>query len=565
MTVHEIINSEDFIDLRVEYTEEIDNMVKSSNDIFSFHNVAREYGILYIHKDRLASFLSQMTGRIKYDFPAPMGILDNLSLGESGIEYIHSQPYVQLRGLGVAIGIIDTGIDYTHPAFIKPNNTTKILRIWDQTIEGTPPTGLHFGHEYTSEDINRALQSSDPLSIVKQTDVIGHGTFLSGIAAGYDKTGTFKGVAPDADLIIVKVKPAKQNLKDYWMILKEDALVYQSTDIMLGLRYVIQIANLLQKPLVATNSFGTSQGPHDGSGISSGSIEDISHRRGFAVVSAAGNEGIAGHHISGIVSEQTKTHDIELKIGNNEKGCMIEIWIPAPDIMSVLVRSPLNEYVEMIPERFISNETRQLLFEKTEITIEYDLANFRNGDQVIFIKLREPTPGIWTITLRSHVYLTGKFDAWLPLKTWIEEDTYFLDPDPNCTVTMPGSFSSVITVGAYDHRDGSLFIESGRGPSRIGYIRPDLVAPGVNIGAPGLMGDYASFSGTSAATAIVAGSAALLLEWGIVREKDPSMNTYKVRNYLIGGARREKNILYPNNIWGYGKLDLRGAFNMMRF
>lgn len=564
MTAHEIACSEDFIDLVVEYTNEIAEMVETDDGIYSFHWFGGEYRLLHIHKDRLENFLAQMAGRIKYDFPLPMGIMDEIGLNESGIEYIHMQPYMRIRGSGVVIAMIDTGIDYTHPAFIYPDNTTRILKIWDQTIDGTPPYGFQLGHEYTSEDINKALQITRPYDIVEHADTEGHGTFIAGVAAGYDEKVGFTGVAPEAELIIIKVKPAKQNFKEHWMLLKEGAIVYQSTDVLLGMRYAVQEVNrFMNKPLVVNLSLGRNNGPDD-TGIAGSAMEDFSHRRGVALVGAAGNEGIAGHHVSGVVPEHAKYQDIELKVGNQEKGLSMEIWIPAPDIMSVLVRSPMNEYVEMLPKKFTSRETSKLLFERTEITIEYDLANYHNGDQVILIKFKDPTPGIWTITLRSHIYLTGIFNAWLPLKVWTERETYFLYPDPSCTITMPGTFSSLISVGAYNHRDGSLHIDSGRGPSRTGNIRPDLVAPGVNIRAPWLNKDYSAFTGTSVAAAMVAGSAALLLEWGIVRKNDPSMNTYKVRNYLTGGAKRERNIFYPNNIWGYGKLDLYGAFNMMK-
>jgi subtilisin family serine protease len=219
----------------------------------------------------------------------------------------------------------------------------------------------------------------------------------------------------------------------------------------------------------------------------------------------------------------------------------------------------------MFPKKFISIETSKLLFENTTITIHHQLSHFRNGDQVIIIYFKDPTPGIWTITLKSHIYLSGEFNAWLPMKNWIEEDTFFLNSNPNYTVTTPGTLTSLISVGAYNHRDGSLFINSSRGPSRTGKICPDLVAPGVNIKAPWLDGTYNSLSGTSISSAIVSGCAALFLEWGVVRGNDPSMNTHKIKYYLIAGARREQNTIYPNNTLGYGKLDLYESFNMLKF
>lgn len=564
MTTNEIINSDDYIDLVVENTKEIEKLAEEDDYIYSFH-VFGEYCIMHIHKDRFESFLNQMSDRIIYNFPIPLGILDEIGLTESGIEYLHSQPYMQLRGAGVLIAVIDTGIDYSHPAFIHPNNTTKILRIWDQTVIGKPPEGYYLGHEYTSEDINVALQNENPNDIVEHSDTIGHGTAIAGIAAGNDEANNFIGAAPDADLIVVKIKPAKQNFKDHWMIMKEEATVFQETDIILAIRYVAKVAIELNRPVVINLSFGTSNSAHDNTGIGAATLVDIGYRRGFCFISAIGNEGISSHHVGRVLSEDNTKTDIELKVGEKEKGFCLETWVDAPDIMSVFVTSPMNEFVSMIPKKTIVNETNTLLMERTEITIESQLSNFINGDQVIRIKLKNPTPGIWTISFNGQVNLNRKINTWLPIKSWIEDDTFFLDPSPYYSGTSPGTSTSFISAGAYDHRDGSLYIHSGRGPSRSEHICPDLVAPGVNIRAPWPNNEYNYISGTSIASAMVAGSAALLLEWGIVRGNDPSMNTIKLRNYLIRGARREETISYPNNIWGYGKLDLFSVFSVMIF
>lgn len=564
MTEHEIIISEDYIDLVVEYTNEIAEVVESSDDIYNFHYFGGEYYLLYIHKTKFASFLKQVQNRIKYSFPLPMGILNDMGYSQSGIEYLHTQPYLQLQGEGVVIAIIDTGIDYLHPCFIHANNTTKILRIWDQTIDGISPEGFNFGHEYNQNDINLALQSEKPYDIVDHQDENGHGTALAGLVAGNSYNSDYIGVAPQAELIIVKLKPAKQNFRDHWMITKEDAIVYQESDHLLAVRYVAQVASRLGKPIVINLSLGSNSGTHDNSGIGVSTAVDIANRRGVVLVNAAGNEGIAGHHTNGVLSNDTLQKTVEVKVGEKEKGFCIETWIQAPDIMSVYIRTPLNEYVEMIPKENISIQSTRFLLEKAEVIIENELTHFLNGDQVIRIKFKDPTPGIWSITLKGHVNLHQKFHMWLPLKGWIETDTLFLDANPYYTVTSPSASTDFITVGAYNHRDGSLYINSSRGPSRTENISPDIIAPGVDIEVPWPNNSYQILSATSIASAIVAGSAALLLEWGINRGNDPSMNTVKIKNYLIRGAQRNPSVSYPNNILGYGILDLYGVFEMMK-
>ncbi len=146
-----------------------------------------------------------------------------------------------MQGEGVIIGFIDTGIDYQHSAFLKDDKTTRILSIWDQSIDSSNhPSGFLYGTEYKSEEINDALKNEDPLSIVPSTDLIGHGTMIAGVAAGSPAPEyEFSGTAPKADLLIVKLKEAKTYLKDFYVIPRL-ANAYQETDILLGIKYLEQ-------------------------------------------------------------------------------------------------------------------------------------------------------------------------------------------------------------------------------------------------------------------------------------------------------------------------------------
>ena len=212
-----------------------------------------------------------------YRFPTLYTLASELSISRSGITRIQSNPLLSLYGRGVIVGVIDTGIDYCHPAFKFSGNTTRILSIWDQTIQTEkPPEGFTFGSEYNREIINFALESGDPLSIVPTNDENGHGTAIASIiAGGPDASQSFSGVVPEAQLIVVKLKEAKQNLKKIFCV-NEDALCYQETDIILGIRYVFSFARRL--------------------GMSAGRSAHARHRRQGRRVQGRSLSGVQGPH-----------------------------------------------------------------------------------------------------------------------------------------------------------------------------------------------------------------------------------------------------------------------------
>lgn len=142
-----------------------------------------------------ASFISSAT--------VVLGTLDRPNLESAGITQVQQQPYLNLSGRGVLIGIVDTGINYTQDIFRYEDGTSKIQFIYDQTIIGKPPEGFYLGTDYTNAQINEALNAENPYDIVPHQDTSGHGTFLASIAAGRELNG-YIGAAPDAELIIVK-------------------------------------------------------------------------------------------------------------------------------------------------------------------------------------------------------------------------------------------------------------------------------------------------------------------------------------------------------------------------
>jgi subtilisin family serine protease len=494
------------------------------------------------------------------------GLLDLQSLETSGVSRLRNIPELNLRGQGVLAGIVDTGIDYTHKAFIKADGTTKIMSIWDQSIQSDEaPEGLYYGTEYTKAQINSALSNSDPLSIVPSTDGNGHGTFLAGIVAGNaDNESNFSGVVPDSDIIVVKLKDAKAGIKDYYMV-SHETLCYQENDIMLGVKYLIDTAARYERPISICIGLGTSQGAHDDYGALSTYLSNISQIDGVAVAIAAGNEGNSRHHFESILSVGINTETIELIVGPDEQGLYMEIWGDVPNTFSLSMITPWGETVPLIIPRINERREVRFIFEKTTLIIDFQLVGSRSGAQVVIIRFKNPAEGSWRILIgKVNQNLDLHVNSWLPMNGFIGNDTFFVRSSPHTTITSPANTSNPMVVTAYDSSNGSLYINASRGWTRTGRIAPDFAAPGVNIIGPLPGNSFAPHSGTSIAAAHTAGVSAMLLEWGKVRGKVKYMNGVDVKNFLIRGAQRDPSKVYPNRDDGYGKLDVYGVFENLR-
>lgn len=497
--------------------------------------------------------------------PSLFGLDSDSSLEASGILRIRSVPNFNLRGKGVLIGIADSGIDYTNPVFQFADKTTRISSIWDQTIvsDKTPPN-MVYGTEYTSEQINEALKSDNPFSIVPSTDEIGHGTMVAGIAAGNEVPESgFYGVAPDSDLVIVKLKPAKPYLKHFFR-LPENAIVYQENDLIFGLQYLLNYAAKVNKPIVLCITLDTSQYAHDGRGTTSSWLSLESSMPSIATLIAVGNEGNARRHFLGLIKEDVGFDTVELNVGPNEDRLSMELWGTSPNTFSIDITSPSGEYIPRIAIRL--DETREItfIFEPTVIYVDFQMVESQSGDQLILLRFTQPTQGIWKFKVYGRGIYPMDFNMWLPMNNFVGTDTYFIRSDPYTTLLSLACATTPITVTAYNTDDDSLFIDAGRGYTRIHMIKPDLAAPGVNILSPSLNHGFIQVTGTSAAAAHTAGVAAMLFEWGIIEGNYPKMGTQDMKIFMIRGARRNIDITYPNRDWGYGILDIYNVFDKIR-
>lgn len=521
-----------------------------------------DYSIDYVDRAYVQDITSEVGENILTLIPIVMGLLDYQSLEAAGIMQVQRHPYLDLRGRGTLIGFVDTGIDYTKDAFIYEDGTSKIKYIWDQTIKGDAPADFYFGAEYSDEQMNRALQSEDPFGIVPHRDTVGHGTFLASVAAGREAS-EYIGAAPDAEIIAVKLKRAEPYFYENFLIPEQQENAYTSSSIMLGLQYIINKAAQLNRPVAICIAVGSNLGSHDGFSLIEEFLSRISNTIGIAVTCAAGNESNTGRHATGRIISSGETQNIELSAGNRMEDIFLNMWSGASDRMAVSVRSPTGELIPKIPVRSGSSYTTNLVFEKSRVTIEYYLPVRGSGDQVTLIRILNPTPGIWTITVHGEIILDGTFHIWLPLTGFLDPNTEFLTPSPNYTVVTPAAAVGVTTCGAYDSRNNSLYPASSWGPTRLPMMSPDLAAPGVNVGGVFPTG-YGRMSGTSVASAITAGACALMLQWGIVDGNDTSMNGNRIRANLIRGCSRDATVEYPNIQWGYGRLNLYNSLNIIR-
>ena len=506
---------------------------------------------------------------IKYNynnamFPKLYGLMVMDNMEDIGIGKLRRLNYLNLLGKGTIIGFVDTGIDYTMDVFKKADNTTRITHIWDQTIQtGPKPNGFYYGTEYTESNINDAIKADNPLDIVPSTDTDGHGSFMASIAAGnINLEQDFTGVAPQADIMMVKLKPAKENLEDYYFI-REGAICYQETDIVMGIKYLLEKSYEVKKPIVICLGVGTNLGGHEGTGILDEYLGYVENLSGICVIVPTGNEANYSLHYRGDESQPGEYDDVEIRVGEGERGFSLELWGKAPSVYSIGLISPGGEVIDRIPARVNNSQTVRFIFESTIVYVDYRFLEMRTGDELVFMRFSMPTPGIWKVRVYKESTFHNFYDLWLPIKEFITPDTYFIKPDPDITITNPGNASSPITVAAYDHVTDSIYLNSGRGYTRYGRIKPDIAAPGVNVFGALPDNKFGIRSGTSIAAAHTAGAAALLLEWGIVNGNRPSIQTREIKALFIRGANRT-NMKYPNNEWGYGALDIYGAFESLR-
>lgn len=537
--------------------QQFEEDLKKLNINYRLEKLSDDFGVLYISpKDidkagSIANILSAQT----IESIIRLASLSQISQGTTGgvvgneiigANFFKENPNINVTGRGVIIGIADSGIDYLHPDFIYPDGTSKILYLWDQTKDGNPPEGYHIGTEYTNEDINRAIrEKDDTLSI----DEEGSGTMLSGICAGLGNLNpNYAGVAGEASLIVIKLKKYNGNYTN--------AALYVATE------YAIKRALELNMPIV----FNISYGSNESVAVTTLSLRDtLFFERGICIVSGVGNEGNTQTHTSGVIEFNGSEEYIELELSEDDPNVQIQIWMDRPDRVNCEVISPTGESSKLLQVSSYALVTGLYDFEQTEYLLETNYPTTFSGQQQININLTNAKKGIWKIKLIGIDINSGIYNAYLSNRVFLKPGTRFRESNPEKTINYPATYEDIISVGAYDTINDSIWPTSSRGPT-IDYIQvPDIVAPGVNIVAPYPGEKYARISGTAPAAAYVSGSLALFLQYVLVEKRYPEKAfTQAMITYLKAGAVRSNNISYPNSALGYGLLNIRNVFDQLK-
>mgnify|MGYP000846019268 FL=1 len=558
MALAEFIKLPTTVSFQVQDSDRFRNFVEENPYIRIGAVLSGGYAIAYVQEDKLRSALRELGETFMSTHPTAYTLLDKKTFEEPFVTRVQQMPGFDLRGQGVILGFVDTGIDYTSPSFRYEDGSSKILSIWDQTGDGPFPYDMQFGAVYTQEEINSALQSDSPLDIVPHEDSIGHGTFIASAAGGRENNGHI-GAAPDASIIAVKLKPASPYYFNLFPELPESSNIFTSDNIMMGIDYILDRADAFDRPVAICIALGSNFGGHDGLSMMEEYLTYICNRRGVAVCTAAGNESNARHHTDGAFTEAGQIQSVGISVGQNVRAFSVYIWNDLWDKISVEVRSPTGQVVKRIPFENNISLSKTLVLEKSVVSIGY----FQLKSRLSLVEVEDPTPGIWQIILQAEMVVSGEYHAWLPITGMVSPYVEFIEPKPNYTIVNPATAIGTITCGAYNSRDDSLYIASSWGPTRLPRMSPDFVAPGVNIGGIYPKG-YGSLTGTGIAAAITTGAAAIMLQWGIVMNHESDMNCNRVLSLLIRGCTRYSGREYPNVQWGYGELNLAESFNKLK-
>lgn len=541
------------------YKGDIESALRE-NGIDRYMILNDQLAVIYVGNNFSSSILNTIENITWWEEAYPMSslinITDTLSSGEtvttaSGVYYIYNNPYIYVRGEGIIIAIIDSGIDYLHPDFINEDNTSKIISIWDQeSNNNTPPEGMIFGSEITREEINQAIINKDASLSV---DNIGTGTIAAGISVGKGRlNNSYKGVAIDSELIVVK-------LREYKDTYEEGKINYLNTDFLAAIKYIDDVIKKERKLLIINLTIGD----RSQSVILTNLLDTFPFlsSSGVVLVGGAGNEGNTDIHYEGIFNDNQTPQDVIIEVDNQN---MLDITLSAngPGKIGVTLISPSGEMSYQVmysPDNPIYRGKFNIENTSYEIRLIYPW--IFSGNELLRIRIEDIKPGIWTLRLFPDMLTTGEYDIYLPNQNLIPANTRFLDPNSYSTITFYATIENVITVGAYNNKTSSMWIGSSKGPVKGKGIKPDIVAPGVDIISTFINQSYTTATGTGVSSSLTCGVLALVMEYvsqqGNYGRKE--LFTQILKTYLMRGAIKQDIYTYPNYSQGYGILNLRNT------
>ncbi len=556
------IVSNEYADFIIDYNHNF-NMFRDLADS-TINPINNNYAVVHVPIEQFGVDSINKFGY--YAIPSCYGLLSNEVNQQTTLDKLRALSFLRptntsepdkSTGSGVLIGFIDTGIDYTHPAFLDSENKTRIVSIWDQSIqsENSHLSTLNYGTEYAREQIDSALQSPDPYVVVPSKDEIGHGTMLAGYAAGsYDSMNGFVGVAPGAELAVVKIKQAKPNIMEFFEI-PQNAICYQENDIIMGAKYLDEIAKTLQKPLIICLGLGTSLGDHTGGRIISRYLSLLANGMDRTVLVAGGNEGNRANHFFNNYLAPSIQEEVNLVVGEEEEGFSMQFLGISPNYFWIDIYAPGGVFLSRVPP--VDNQTSVVTYEDTTVNIDILLDIPYFYEQSIIFRFHNPKHGIWKLrVMGSTEELSMEYHFWLPMHNFLSDSTYFLEPDNFTTLTDPSNNQTLITTVAYDPNLITLEYNSGKGFNVNDDPKPDITAPGVNVICPYPGNEYVIGAGSSLSAGFSAGVAARVFEWSIVQGNFPEMNHSILKKAMVQSAYRSPDLEYPNREWGYGIINL---------
>jgi len=558
----DIIYSEEYIEFIIDYRENAGYELTSYFDN-CIQQISDNYIVAYANTSSFNNLLLRGGYRT---IPKCYGLLDTQVLEETGVLQLRRQPFIDLYGQDVIFGLVDCGIDYRSSAFTWQNNKTRIVAAWNQEdTAGPPPEGFLYGTEYSGNAINEALNNNENYSYIDSLiDANGHGTAMASVAAGaIIEENDFSGLAPLCDIAVVKLRPAKQFYRDYYLI-NDTADAFMENDIMLGIKYLLETSVRLSKPIVICLGLGTNLGDHNGSGHLGEYLNTIATLPGIYICAAAGNETGNAHHFQGNSLQTGEYQDIEIVVSEdnaaNNKGFVAELWADTASFFSLRIKPPIGSFSGIVDAR--SRQIREFNFDLAGSRAEVfsELIEKSTGDQLIFIRIITPAPGVWTLRVIQDNNNNGSFNMWLPINNFLYTETIFLGASPDVTICEPANTQNIITFAASSVNGNRIYVNSSRGYTRSGRVKPDLTAPGEDvftiIGVANGENRYTNRSGTSIASAVGSGLLLLFAEWSIL--KSPT-NSVAAKQYLIRGADTT-GISIPDKNWGWGRANIYDTF-----
>ncbi len=564
--------SEEYVTVFIKYTGDFNSLIKEIDYVCAF-NVSEGAYIASVRTANYTDFINRFNNIFNIDISFPYTLSAIEPVEAANITQFHGETFLNLTGKGTIAAIIDTGIDYLNPQFQNPDGTTRIIGIWDQTIESNnndDPVAF-FGTVYSRDEINRAIQVSNqggnPYDIVPSRDELGHGTNIAGLVGARGLNNVI-GSAPECEFLIVKLKEFKtSNLKLAGINDRRSTPIFEGIDIYIAMRFVINYnPSPSTKPMSILISAGTNWGGHEGITSIEEDINFFSTRKGLIFVTNTGNQGASLTHGYGRFLKSNTIQNLEIIVGSNENNLVLMLWVQRPDVISIEIISPNGEIAKPIQSGLVSSKFEQvnLILENSIINIAFLSPEFASGNESIYITIKNPKAGLWQLRLKGDYIVNGVYNLWLPQRPLIQLTTRVINPNPYITLQAPANAQKSITTSFYNQNNNTIAVESGRGFTADNRVKPNLTTGGVMALTTGLNNENTLLSGGSVAGAVLCGATLLLLEWGIILGNDPNIYGPTAISYFTRGTSKRSGDIYPNPQWGYGILNLQGSFENLR-